>query len=184
MGRLSVKEYSPAAEINADMVALGQNRLQGRSLAAGKRYHFIGAGGVGISSHLTASTHAAGDAGSIHVEAPIIRLEDGAHFNATTGHAALGVDEGGGGDITVIASESLTLVGRGGSSIFRNDTNISASSSGVGPAGTIDVQAPLVQLESGAFLSSSTSGTGAAGISRASGPPPRCASGPRESSNV
>ena len=49
MGRLTVKAYNPAGRAGADLIHPGKSFVQKRSSVTGKRYHFIGAGGVGLS---------------------------------------------------------------------------------------------------------------------------------------
>ncbi|NIA17536.1 MAG: hypothetical protein GWO86_04225 [Planctomycetes bacterium] len=45
----TLKKYGPAAVDSAGIVTLGRGQRAGLSSIAGKRYHFIGAGGIGLS---------------------------------------------------------------------------------------------------------------------------------------
>ncbi len=49
MGRLTVKEYKRAGSVGSELVPLGGALSQRRCSVVEKKYHFIGAGGVGLS---------------------------------------------------------------------------------------------------------------------------------------
>ncbi len=99
-----------------------------------------------------------GQSGSIHVEAPIVRLDNGASISTTLDNL-FGTD---GADVDIIASESITLSGvgdQGKGAIISATSTFFAS----GNAGTILLKAPRIWLDDGAAVSADTFGNGSAG---------------------
>ncbi len=92
------------------------------------------------SIHAAPTFFADGDAGSIHLEAPIIRLVDQALIDTSTD------GPGPGGDITMIVSEG----------IFSSDSTITAKSVSDGDAGSIRIDAPVIELTNQATISTKT----------------------------
>ncbi|MGI9331643.1 MAG: filamentous hemagglutinin N-terminal domain-containing protein, partial [Gammaproteobacteria bacterium] len=122
----------------------------------------------GLSSTVSASTFAKGSAGDITIEAPAIHLEDGATVTAKASST------GAGGDISIAASDTAqlfagaSLIGggdisiRAGSMLTVRDSEISTSVEFDRPAaqtaGSISVQAPIVELNDGTRLSTGSGG--------------------------
>ena len=123
-------------------------------VTASERLTLSGATGLGESAFFLTAAIANGEAGDLHVEAPVITLQDGATILAST------FGPGTGGDVIVTATEHLTLSGiaQDGSGAF-----IEAGSIGSGAAGTIQVQAPVIELQDGAHMSIQTEGSGPGG---------------------
>ena len=89
MGRLSVKEDSQAAEAVAETIALKGLGIQKQSAATDKRYHFIGAGGVGVSGLIGIMTrNGAIASGSDQQEGPVIEALSRSGVDITIGHNA------------------------------------------------------------------------------------------------
>ena len=93
-----------------------------------------------------------GFGGTIVLEAPTIRLADGAAV------ASVNFDVGRGGAVTVRASELLELRGSGAEL-----TNINTRNQGTGPAGNLLVDAGRIVLADGGTIFTSTLNTGEAG---------------------
>jgi len=104
--------------------------------------------GTDASSAITASSAGgtpSSQAGDIRIEAPRIELRDGAHVSSRSSGA------GSGGDIELVASEIVSLSGTApGSS---QGASILSDATSEGDAGTIRIEAPKVELEDGAAIS-------------------------------
>lgn len=110
---------------------------------------------IGIISGTVPGSRGAG--GDIVVSAPIITLTEGAFITSATD----GV--GRGGNVTVTATQTLTLVG---ADRLRNaQTGIFADSldDAVGDAGHVMIAAPMVRVQGGARITSVTAGPGHGG---------------------
>jgi len=97
-----------------------------------------------------------GDAGEIDLEAKNILFKDGATISVST------YGGGKGGDITLKASESVSVVGEG-----TNPTGVFAAtyseSDGAGEAGSLLIEAQNISFTGGAYISSITEGKGKGG---------------------
>ncbi len=89
-----------------------------------------------------------GDAGTIAIETPRLTLADGGQIGGATRGT------GRGGDITVIADDSVRLSGFGG---------MSSVGSGSGASGRIRIATPVLALERGAQIKTDSLGSGRAG---------------------
>jgi filamentous hemagglutinin family protein len=96
-----------------------------------------------------------GDAGAVVVEGTRLTLGAGGQISSSTFGA------GRGGTVTVTATESLTLAGRSSTGI---PSGVFSDTSGSGVAGTVQVDAPQLTMQTGAVIRSDTSATGAAGM--------------------
>lgn len=111
--------------------------------------------GLQIFGTLDSRAGAATDAGDIRLEAPVIELRNGADIRSVT------FGTGAGGDISIVAGESLTLDGLSPATGQSPQINSIAAFTGAG--GDIDVRAPLLMMDDAARMWSVTSGTGAGG---------------------
>ena len=103
-------------------------------------------------------TSGGGNAGTITVDAREIRFEGGARATTSTTSSSGGA----GGDIVLTATESISLSGR--SSVTNAASELIATTSKGGPAGSILIEAPNVTLEDGARIVTSTFGPGPGGL--------------------
>ena len=103
----------------------------------------------GQPSGLFSDTSGSGDAGSLFVSAPTLRMEDGGLIRA----ASLTGDSGNAGSLEVQVGR-LTLSG---------GAQLSSSTAGQGRGGNLQVTAAHLQLSNGGTISASSSGTGDAG---------------------
>jgi filamentous hemagglutinin family protein len=103
------------------------------------------------------SKDAEGNAGNIDIRAGSVSLQDGAIFASTT------QGKGNSGNITVTATDAVSLSGV--NKFFGLPSTISTStfSVGEGRGGNIDIRAGSVSLQDGTSLSSTTNGNGNAG---------------------
>lgn len=103
-------------------------------------------------SSLSTSTRTSGDAGTIRVVAPNVRLEGNSSFNSLATESSTGR----GGSVSVRAAQALEL---------RDGSRLSTVAGGAGDAGSVEVDAGRVLLDTRSSLSSATSitGRGAAG---------------------
>jgi large exoprotein involved in heme utilization and adhesion len=104
----------------------------------------------GIFANARGTEAGAGAAGSIVVSAPRIMVTDGAAISSDT------FGPGHGGDVTVPASEALTIDGFA--------SGVSSDTSGSGAAGRVVVAAPTLRMDGGVITSNNNEGsTGDAG---------------------
>lgn len=123
-------------------------------LTASERLTLSGRDTNGLSSGLQAQAAGAGNAGIIHLQAPIVEL--GAGADSTTATTGLG----NGGELLVTATERITLSGKNSAGL---GAAFNASTSDEGMGGTVRVTAPVIELRDGANLITSTAGVGDAG---------------------
>jgi CHAT domain-containing protein len=114
-----------------------------------------------LNVNVGANSNAAGDAGSVHIEAPIVELLDGSRV------ASAAAAEGNGGSITIIGTERVELSGTNNADDPARDrgSRVTASSAftASGDAGSIAISGGEIILADGARVSSSTSGVGQGG---------------------
>ena len=106
-----------------------------------------------------ALTSATGTGGRIAIISPIVEVQNGAQISSgTTGAGAAGA-------IEIIASERVTIEGgaNGTSSVEATSLVQPGDSEQLGPGGTIRIEADRLELLNGGRITASTSGTGDAG---------------------
>ncbi|MFB2979747.1 filamentous hemagglutinin N-terminal domain-containing protein [Microseira sp. BLCC-F43] len=101
-----------------------------------------------LTGFATVNFNGSGDAGDLIITTPRLLIRDGA--GATTSTLGTGL----GGNLTVNASESVTLIGRGG---------LATATFGNKKAGNLTVNTPRLNLQDGAAISADTLGAGDAG---------------------
>ncbi len=101
-----------------------------------------------LTGFATVNFNGSGDAGDLTITTPRLLIRDGA--GATTSTLGTGL----GGNLTVNASESVTLIGRGG---------LATATFGNKKAGNLTVNTPRLNLQDGAAISADTFGAGDAG---------------------
>jgi filamentous hemagglutinin family protein len=108
-------------------------------------------------SGLFSSTFGPGDAGRLFVSTPLLTITGGAQIDSGTS------TRGRGGDLTVIATEAITLAGRDieGELIF--ESGLFSSTFGPGDAGRLFVSTPLLTITEGALIGSETQNMGRGG---------------------
>lgn len=108
-----------------------------------------------------ANSNSAGNAGDVHLEAPIIQVLDGSRVGSNADSS------GDSGNITVIATDSVVVAGTDGTSDpARNRGSritVGSRSTATGDSGSINITAPNVLFADGARVTSSTSGVGEGG---------------------
>ncbi|MEQ9668747.1 MAG: S-layer family protein, partial [Coleofasciculus sp. G2-EDA-02] len=106
-------------------------------------------------SALRTDTFGKGDAGSLTVNTPVLIMEDGALISSSTfpGSSGFPGSTGDGGDITVVASESVQL----------SESRLTSQMGGEGDAGNVRINTAQLQLDSGGQIESGTLGEGDAG---------------------
>ena len=159
-------ESSHAVTLNADSIALSEGATivttTDRSDAGGaaitllatKGISLNGTGEEGAGAGLFADSKGEEAAGAIRLEAPSVELRDGAILSTNA------TGPGHGGTLAITASERVTLAGHD-----RNGTptRIQVQSKASGNAGMIKVDAPVIELQDGAELTSMAHGTGSGG---------------------
>lgn len=114
-----------------------------------------------LNVNIGANSNAAGNAGSVYIEAPIVELLDGSRV------ASAAADTGDGGSITIVGPVRVELSGTNNPDDPKRDrgSRVTASSAftATGDAGSITIDAGELILSDGARVSSSTSGVGEGG---------------------
>ncbi|MGI2904879.1 filamentous hemagglutinin N-terminal domain-containing protein [Tolypothrix sp. VBCCA 56010] len=124
---------------------------------ASESVQLIGYPANGFASALVSQSGrgARGEAGSLTINTPVLRLQDGARVDANT----LGSADG--GTLNVNASESVQLIGISADGQFSSD--LSAKTYGTGKAGSLTINTPMLLLQDGAQISVGTFGLGEGG---------------------
>ncbi|MFP5269888.1 filamentous hemagglutinin N-terminal domain-containing protein [Coleofasciculus sp.] len=106
-------------------------------------------------SSLRTDTFAQGNGGDITINTPVLVMEDGALISSSTFSESENFPEstGDGGDITVVASESVQL----------SDSRLTSQTAGEGDAGNVRIKTAQLQLDSGGQIESGTLSEGDAG---------------------
>jgi len=138
----------------------------------------------GPNSGLASNTFGGGNAGTIAISTPVLKLEDGAHIEASTASdgkagdvridakqlivtggaeilAVSGLGRGAAGNVAVAATESVSLSGP--------NSGLASNTFGGGNAGTIAISTPVLKLEDRARIEARTAGDGNAGDVRIEG---------------
>jgi filamentous hemagglutinin family protein len=102
----------------------------------------------GLFANARGTEAGAGAAGTIVVSAPRIMVTDGAEISSST------FGPGHGGDVTVRASEALTITGRDAAGF---PSGVLSSTSGSGAAGRVTVMAPTLRMDDGVIQARATS---------------------------
>ncbi len=128
------------------------------TVVAPEAVEISGSSAAGLS-RLNVETRTDGDAGALRLTTGRLLLQDGGQLSAGTSRGT-----GRGGTITVVASESMELTGRG----FNDEgklvpSQLTGTSEGAGDAGNVLVTAGTLRINNGAQLAVSATGTGAAG---------------------
>ncbi len=109
----------------------------------------------GISSVISAETFGLGSAGDMFIETTELSVNDGGRISSST------FREGAGGNVTIRASESVTL--SGSDPVNRFSSFITAQTARSGLAGDVLIETTELRIFDGGRISSGTSGEGAGG---------------------
>lgn len=154
----SIRVEAPVIELRdgalVATIAKGSGAGGDLSVKASNRLTLSGVDGAGVGSEIHAATLGEGNGGSIHVEAPTIELRDGTLIRT------IADGSGAGSDLSVKASNRLTLSGVGGAGVA---SIIQAKADGEGNGGSMRVEAPVIELQDGALIGSITTGAGDGG---------------------
>ncbi|WP_124971625.1 two-partner secretion domain-containing protein, partial [Aphanothece sacrum] len=105
-----------------------------------------------ISSIITSLSSGQGDAGNLKIETGTLSLQDGASITTYT------TNKGKGGNLTIIAPESITLEGKNFNNINQGST-ISSGTGGSGNAGNLRIETGILSLKDGASIDTGVIGT-------------------------
>ncbi|MBW4682953.1 MAG: filamentous hemagglutinin N-terminal domain-containing protein [Microcoleus vaginatus WJT46-NPBG5] len=136
----------------------GQGNGGNLSVRATESVSLSGLDAYGFGSNLQAAVgpQAVGNAGSLTVETAQLTLLDGARISSST------FGQGNGGNLSVRATESVTLSGLNASGVGSNLQTI-VGPAAVGDAGSLTVETAQLSLLDGAAITSSTLGQGNGG---------------------
>ncbi|MCU0534778.1 MAG: filamentous hemagglutinin N-terminal domain-containing protein [Hydrococcus sp. Prado102] len=157
-GNLTIDTQRLLIRDGAGLLASTSSEGNGGTLTvnASESIKIIGTSSDGrFASFLTTNTEGKGNAGNLNIDTKQLLLQGGARI------AALTRSEGGGGTITINASESVQLSGIRLSD--REPTTITAQTEGSGNAGTLNIATERLSIEDGAEISVSSQGTGIGG---------------------
>jgi len=132
---------------NISVVAADNITLQGLNLEGGPSQIQTE---VGVSS-------AIGNAGDITIETGQLRLDNGAGILSTV------AGTGEGGNLTIVASDSVTLSGERADGVFGSRLQTNVDSTGTGNAGAIAIETGRLLLQDGGEVNSESRGMGDAG---------------------
>ena len=124
-------------------------------ITATERLRLTGTDDNGFGSGLETTASGTGRGGTLHVEAPVVELQDGAFFRSDTAGSGLG------GALRVSASERLTLSGTNDHGL---GSSLTASAHERGDSVGIEIEAAEIMLTDGASIESTSVGTGDAGL--------------------
>ncbi len=106
---------------------------------------------------IDADTLGEGDASRIAINVDILKLRNGGSISSSNGDTT-----GAGGEVTVNATESISISGALPILVSRF-SSIETNTFGQGKAGSINVSAPIVSIDLGAIVQASTTSSGDAG---------------------
>ena len=131
------------------------------TVVAADLVHLSGVDGDGRPSGVTsrALETATGRGGRLAIETPVLEAENGAQISSDTFGA------GAAGDLEIVAQERVTVVGgeNGASVVSAASFERAASPPLLGPGGDLRIETGVLELRNGGQVSASTSGTGNAG---------------------
>jgi len=137
-----------------ESVTLGSGKGGELVVTASERLALSGADKLGNDSSLHTITFGDGDAGALHMQAPVIELQNGASIAANT------QGTGHGGAVSIKAGKRLALTGAG---VNGTGSFLQAAAFAEGDAGDVRVEAPLINLVDGAYMLNNTHGAGTGG---------------------
>ncbi|BAZ22257.1 filamentous hemagglutinin family outer membrane protein [Kalymmatonema gypsitolerans NIES-4073] len=134
----------------------GQGDAGNLSVNASESVQLIGESADGqVSSGLFAGTGGRGKSGDLAITTKQLFVRDGAQVQTST------FSSGDGGNLSVNASESVQLIGRGGISQF--PSGLFAGSEGRGKSGSLTITTPVLLVRDGAQVQTTTRGSGDGG---------------------
>ena len=134
----------------------GDGRSGDLFITARDRVTLSGTDNDGFGSRLQANTDGVGDAGAILITAAVIALHDGAAIQTNTG----GASTGSGGTLSVRASEHVIF---SGTDKHGDGSSLQAIANGNGLGGSVLVEAPVIELQDGAFLTANATRSAVSG---------------------
>jgi len=177
VGKMSL---TGGAEISSDTYVDGQGGSV--SIVASDAVTISGGSESGlIKSHISCATNGSGKGGDISISAPVLRIDEGYISASTFGGGNAGsirldldnlsltngtqihtasVGAGDGGNLQVIASETVTLTGISSDGV---QSALLSGAYGTGHGGNIDVEAGQIYISDGAGISAESTGPGNAG---------------------
>ena len=127
------------------------------TINASEAVEVVGADPNSVFSTIDTSTSGTGDAGELTINTGRLSIRDGALVST----GALAGSTGQGGKLTVIASDSVEIVGA--SPVDEFNSELATVSAGSGNAGRISIDTRRLSLGNGAFIDASTVGSGRGG---------------------
>ena len=127
------------------------------TINASEAVEVVGADPNSVFSTIDTSTSGTGDAGDLTIKTGRLSIRDGAFVST----GALPGSTGQGGDLTVIASDSVEIVGA--SPVDEFNSVLTTVSAGSGNAGRISIDTRRLSLGNGASIKASTGGLGRGG---------------------
>ncbi len=146
------------AQVSASTFGIGQGG--NLNVQATEGIKLIGVSRQNVASGLftQANFGSRGDAGELIVNTSTLLVRDGAQVSAST------FASGKGGNLTVLATEGIELIGTSGNGdLFPSGLFAVAAAGSIGDAGYLRVDTPSLQVRNGAQVAASTSGQGQAG---------------------
>ncbi|MCT7985240.1 S-layer family protein [Laspinema sp. A4] len=139
-------------------LVFGQGNAGNVSIRASKSVTLSGLDGNGGSSILQTQVgeDATGNAGNLTLETAQLTLNDGAYI------ASASFGQGNAGDVSIRATESVTLSGLDGNR-WGSNLRTDVGSGAIGDAGNLTLETAQLTLNDGAYISSATVGQGNAG---------------------
>ncbi|MGE0086682.1 MAG: CHAT domain-containing protein [Desulfococcaceae bacterium] len=153
----SAEDVSPAVfDIQAQTVELKNNTILSTDTfgrADGADMNIIASESVNISAGKlrvgSIGSKASGDAGSLHIQAPVIQMGNGSEIQSES----KGKSAGNAGNVSLEASENLSV----------SDSTIDTYTTGLGNAGNVSINSSAVTLDAGTQIRAYTEGSGNAG---------------------
>jgi filamentous hemagglutinin family protein len=148
VGRLTL---TGGAQISSSTRSVGRGGQV--TVEAADSISIAGQDSVGHASGLFSQATASGDAGSVMVKVGRLALTDGGQISTSSS------GPGRGGQVTVEATDAIAISGRGS----MGPSGLFSSTQAFGQGGTLQIAANQLQLSDGATISASSTGTGDAG---------------------
>lgn len=154
----SIEIYGSNVEFSDGAIGAIQNEGAGESgdlnVTATESLTLSGANNRGMGSRIQVGTLGTGSAGNIRIVAPNIQLKDGSVIGTYSANS------GSSGDLELTATQRLTMAGIDSVGLGSRLGSVGLAS---GKAGSLRIDAPLVELNDGAFMTSHTESTGNGG---------------------